>query len=234
MDNNIGNNLQTNNNSVSPMNANGIKKWQINSLLVLILALVIILGFILYFIVFKKASSKSTTTIKTSSVNIKSGVNTTPKVSATADPYKGWLTYTNSTFSIEYPPSWTVRNDTANNIVSFIPNYLSNATNGINGTPNSPYEIDIYYNISGNSPIQYLINQWKVSENQVIKMNIGKFIVYKTYYNVEGPSLGISMSNNLAPNSLYDIRLYPYNPSSPFTNQTETYNYLKLMIGSIK
>jgi hypothetical protein len=104
MDNNIENNPQTNN-TVIP--SGGIKKWQINSLLALIIILIIILGFILYLLAFKKTPSSNTTSSKTSVTNNK------PKVNATTNPYKGWLTYTNNTYgySFKYPPSWIVNSN---------------------------------------------------------------------------------------------------------------------------
>jgi hypothetical protein len=87
-------------------NTGGIKRWQVDTMLILLLLLLITLGLIFYIIAFKK-SSTSTVTLK----------NTTPKTNAVVNPYKGWLTYTNPTYgySFKYPSSWVISSNTQNN-----------------------------------------------------------------------------------------------------------------------
>ncbi len=114
MDNNIDNNPQTNNN-IPASTANGVKKWQINTLIALIIILIIILGFILYLLTFKKTPSSNIVTSKTSVTNNKPNIIT--------NPYKGWLTYTNSIYgySFKYPNTWIVNSKT-NTIIVTSPN----------------------------------------------------------------------------------------------------------------
>lgn len=101
MDNDIDNNSQFSN-VTSPQS--GIKKWQINTLIALIAILIVILLVILYFTIFKKTPNNSN--------NKNSSVNST----TTINPYKGWLSYQNSTFgySLKYPSSWSINTTQAN------------------------------------------------------------------------------------------------------------------------
>ncbi|MHB8443307.1 MAG: hypothetical protein ACYDAS_02985 [Patescibacteria group bacterium] len=107
MEDNTNNNIETPNlQSTNTDNTGGIKRWQVNTIIILGLLLLITLGLIFYVIAFKKSPSNNLVSLKTTS--------TTKKVN---NPYKDWLTYTNPTYgySFKYPPSWIISSNTQNN-----------------------------------------------------------------------------------------------------------------------
>ena len=176
MDNNVESDSQINNN-IPTSTVNGVKKWQINTLISLIIILIIILGFILYFLAFKKAPSSNIVTPRTSTTN------TNPKVNTTVNPYKNWLTYTNNTYgySFKYPGTWVV-NSSTNTITVTSPNGYKFQYTEIS----SPFA-------SGGAQI--------VGKSSSIKINNTNF--YKYYLNTQtkGCSTQMGFQYEIVPNS---------------------------------
>ncbi|MHB8362742.1 MAG: hypothetical protein ACYDBX_03930 [Patescibacteria group bacterium] len=99
MENSTSNNIETPNvQGTNTSNTGGIKKWQVNTIIILGLLLLVTLGLLFYVIAFKKPSNNAFASLKI----------TTKKTNTVVNPYKGWLTYTNPTYgySFKYPPSW--------------------------------------------------------------------------------------------------------------------------------
>ncbi|MHB8362741.1 MAG: hypothetical protein ACYDBX_03925 [Patescibacteria group bacterium] len=101
MEDNTSNNTETPNvQSTNTSNTGGIKKWQVNTIIILGLLLLITLGLIFYVLAFKKPSNNTVASLKTA----------TKKTNTVVNPYKGWLTYTNPTYgySFKYPSNWNI------------------------------------------------------------------------------------------------------------------------------
>jgi len=106
MEDNTSSSIETPNvQSINTNSTGGIRRWQVNTIIILGLLLLITLGLIFYVIAFKKPST-STVTLN----------NVTPKMNTVVNPYKGWLSYQNSTFgySLKYPSNWSINTTQAN------------------------------------------------------------------------------------------------------------------------
>ena len=170
MEQNLDNNLEVP--SIQNSNSDhisGIKRWQVNTMIILGLLLLITLGLIFYVIAFKKPSNNNLVSLKTTS--------TTKKV---ANPYKGWLTYTNSTYgySFKYPPSWKL-------YTSNYPNTYPQTKKGVpamTANTKSGAEVELLNTDGANIIFKY--NQWGLGNGPLLASKIEKFNINYTQYDL--------------------------------------------------
>jgi hypothetical protein len=106
MEDNTSSNIETPNvQNTNISNTGGIKRWQVNTIIILGLLLLVTLGLLFYVIAFKKPSNNAFASLKI----------TTKKTNTVVNPYKGWKTYTNPTYgySFKYPTNWTINTSQA-------------------------------------------------------------------------------------------------------------------------
>ncbi|MCL4393077.1 hypothetical protein M1145_02965 [Patescibacteria group bacterium] len=168
MEENVDNNLETPNiQNTNSDNTSGIKSWQINTIIILGLLLLITLGLIFYVIAFKKSSNNNLVSLKTTS--------TTKKAVTVANPYKGWLTYTNSTYrySFKYPSSWKLYTSNYPNIVF-----------GSNTTANSQTSAEVELLNTDGAHIIFTYNLTGLGGGNQLVSKIEKFNMNNTQYDL--------------------------------------------------